>query len=293
MNITKAIIPVAGKGTRFLPASKGMAKEMFPVVNIPVLMIILEECMYSGIKEVCLVVSKEKEYLKSFFVKDKKLEENLAKSNKLHYLERLNTLIENMKITVLTQGKHIGSAGSFYVAKKWANNQPFAVLFGDDLNYTPDKKTPVIGQLMKAYEKHPGLIIGCKEIDKKEIYKYSACVIEKQINKSLYKINGIVEKPKPGTEPSLISGLARYIVPANTFEYIENQFKTTPLDKEIGLTDLMNLMCHDIPSYALIMDSIRYDTGDVLGYVEAIVEYGLRDKEIGKDFKAYLKNLKF
>lgn len=289
--VTKAIIPVAGKGTRFLPATKSVAKEMFPIVDIPALLLVLEECVYSGIKEVFIVLNKEKENIRNFLKRDPQTEKTLKEAGKLQLLDRLNFVIENLSFEFGYQDpKYYGSAIAVLPAKDWANNQPFAVLYPDDLNYTEKGKTPAIGQLIKAYEKYQGMIIGCKEIDSNEIYKYSACKIVKKEEDNVYRINGIVEKPKTGEEPSCISGLARYIMPENTFKYIEKQISDY-FKGEIGLTDTMAMICQDSPSYAIIMDSIRYDTGDKYGYVTAVVEYALRNESFGEEFKQYLKNL--
>ena len=290
--ITKAVIPAAGLGTRFLPATKSVAKEIFPIVDIPAIMLVLQECIDSGIKEVFIVISKEKENIKKLLTRNPKKEKILAKQNRLHLLNELNYIIDNLKISFGYQNDLIrGSAGSVSIAKDWVNNEPFAVLYPDDLNYTPKEKTPAIGQLIKAYEKYQAMIIGCQEVDPEEIYKYSACKIVKQEQKNIYKISGIVEKPPKGTEPSCISGLARYIMPENTFEYIEKQIAATTPGLEIGLTDTMDMILKKHKAYAVIMDSIRYDTGDKFGYVTAVVEYALRNKDFGEKFKMYLKNL--
>lgn len=291
--IKKAIIPVAGLGTRFLPATKSVAKEMFPIVDIPALLLILEECLDSGIDDVYIIIRKGKENIIDFLKTDDKLEEKLRESGKINLLERLNRVIKNMKFTFAYQRDDlIGSAGACYLAKDWANGEPFAVLFPDDLNYTEKGKRPAIGQLIDAYDKTGAMIIGCKEVIGKAIASYGACKIDKKLSDSLYKVSGIVEKPKYGTEPSNIAGLARYIMPANTFKYIERQIEESDKGKEIGLTDTMDLIIRDFPAYALIMDSVRYDTGDKLGFLQATVEYGLRDEKLGKQFRDYLKSLK-
>ena len=291
--IKKAVIPVAGLGTRFLPATKSVAKEMFPIVDIPALLLILEECLDSGIDDVFIIIRKGKENIIDFLKKDVKLEEKLKKSNKLDLLERLNRVIKNMKFTFDYQRDNlIGSAGACYLAKEWANNEAFAVLFSDDLNYTEKGKRPAIGQLVDVYNRTGALIIGCKEIEDESISSYGACKIVKKLNDRLYEISGIIEKPKYGTQPSNIAGLGRYIMPANTFEYIERQILDTQEGKEIGLTDTMDLIIKDFPAYAVIMDSIRYDTGDKLGFLQATVEYGLRNEKLGKQFREYLKSLK-
>ena len=292
MKITKAVIPVAGKGTRFLPASKGTCKEMFPLVDKPCLLEVLEECFNSGIRDFTIVLSKDKEYIRNFLAHNKPLEEWVEKKGATKQLASLNNIIDNSTFHFCYENpKRTGSAGAVYAAKKFVKGSPFAVLYPDDINYTPDKKMPAIGQLAKAFEKTGKMVIGCKEVPQKDICKYSACKIVKKVNNSLYEISDIVEKPKTGTEPSLISGLARYIMPANTFDYIEKQIKTSTPGVEIGLTDTMSMILKDENAYAVIMDSIRYDTGDKLGYLQAVVEYGLRDENLGEKFKEYLKGI--
>lgn len=291
--IKKVIIPVAGLGSRFLPTTKSIAKEMFPIVDTPALLLILEECLDSGISDVFFVTRRGKEYIKDFFSHDKEFEEKMIKANRFDMLKRLNRVIDSMNITYDYQKpEYNGTAGACYIAKEWANNEPFAVVYSDDLNYTPKGERPAIGQLIDAYNETGAMIIGCKEVFGKEISSYGACKIEKKIDDRLYKISGIVEKPKYGTEPSKIAGLARYVMPANTFDYIEKQIRSTPFGKEMNLTDTMDMIMKDQPAYALIMDSVRYDTGDKLGFLIATVEYGMRDEKLGADFKNYLKNLK-
>jgi len=292
MKVTKAVIPVAGKGTRFLPATKGVAKEMFPVVDKPCLMLVLEECLNSGINDITIILSKEKSYIKEFFKKDNKLEKQLEKKGLSHLLADLNKILENITFHFTYQDENIiGSGGSIYSARHLLEGEPFAVLYPDDLNYTEPDSRPAIGQLIDAYEKTGKMIIGCKEVSADEIYKYSACKVSKKINDSLYEITDIVEKPKKGTEPSLISGLARYIMPANTFDYLEKQVKSSSPGVEIGLTDTMSMILKDEPAYALIMQSTRYDTGDKLGYLTAVIDYALRDEKLGKDVYDHIKKL--
>ncbi|MEG1581563.1 MAG: UTP--glucose-1-phosphate uridylyltransferase [Clostridia bacterium] len=287
--IRKAVIPVAGRGTRFLPATKVLPKEMFPIINKPVLMYIIEECMLSGITEILLIISKDKDCIKKFFKKDNKLEKWLLKNNKTGYLDEWNTILSKVNISFAYQSsKKIGSGGALTVAERWVNNEPFAVLFGDDLNFTKIDERPVIGQLIDEYDKYKKTIIGCKKINKEDICKYSSIVTGKKQGKCI-EANGIIEKPKKGTEPSLISGLARYILPKNAFSYL----KETPemLNGEIALTDTLNIICKKEGALAYVFDSIRYDTGDQLGYAQCIVEYMLRDEKMGKEFEKYLKTL--
>ena len=293
--ITKAIIPVAGKGTRFMPGTKGVSKEVFPVVDTPVLLYVLKECADSGITEVLLITRKDKGDIKKFLTPDQKLYEELKRKGREGDLKLYNDVLSKLKITYKYQRKDlIGTAGAIYVGKKWAKNQPFAVLYGDDLNYTQEGARPAIGQLIDAFNKTGKMILGCKEVETKEVCKYGACKIKEKIDENNYLVSGVVEKPKTGTEPSNLVSLARYIMPANTFKVIETQI---PLRKnnaeEVCLTDTMDIiMKQEGDAVACIMNSVRYDTGDKLGFLKTTVEYALRDKKLGEEFKAYLKTLK-
>ena len=293
--ITKAIIPVAGKGTRFMPGTKGISKEVFPVVDTPVLLYILKECADSGITDVLLITRKDKADIKKFLTPDKKLYEELKRKGREGDLKLYNDVISKLKITYKYQRKDlIGTAGAVYVGKKWANNQPFAVLYGDDLNYTPEGTRPAIGQLIDAFNKTGKMVLGCKEVLQKEVFKYGACSIKEKIDESTCLIDGVIEKPKSGTEPSNLVSLARYIMPSNTFKVIETQI---PLRKnnaeEICLTDTMDIIIkQEGGAIACVMNSVRYDTGDKLGFLKTTVEYALRDKKLGTEFKEYLKSLK-
>ena len=291
--ITKAVIPVAGNGTRFLPITKAISKEMLPIVDIPCLLLILKECADSGIKEVLLVTKPEKKDIKKFFSIDQALNEKLQKEGKGHLVELLNDVLSKIKITYRNQrADTIGSAGAVYVAKNWAKGEPFAVLYGDDINYTGANR-PAIGQLIDCYNKYGKMVLGCKEVDASEVYKYGATVIDHKVGDNAYEISGVVEKPKPGTQPSNLVSLARYIMPKDTFSYIKRQLDADrDTTKEICLTDTMDMIMKDKGNaIACVMDSVRYDTGDKFGYLTAVVDYALRDKNLGNKFKDYLKSL--
>lgn len=291
--ITKAIIPVAGKGTRFLPITKAVSKEMLPVVDIPVLLLILKECADSGIKEVMLVTRKGKGDIKKFFTRDEKLNEELKKKGQFKLVEMLNEVLSKLKIRYKYQREDlIGTAGAIYVAKNFAQGEPFAVLYGDDINFTGEDR-PALGQLIDCYNETGKMVLGCKWVDKEDINKYGAQIIEEKLGDKYYKVSGVIEKPKKGTEPSTLASLARYIMPANTFTYIEKQMEgERDTTKEICLTDTMDLiMKAEGGAIACVMNSVRYDTGDKFGYLTTVVEYALRDPALGKQFKEYLKNL--
>ena len=287
--IKKAVIPIGGLGTRFLPATKGMAKEMFPVVEKPILLLILEECANSGIEEVFLVLSPNKMFVKKFFEDDASLEARLAASGKLAYLDSFKNIKNKLKISFGVQEVARGSGDALFPAEKWAKGEPFAVLFGDDLNYTPNGMRPVIGQLIDTYNQTGKLVIGCKYVDANEIHKYSSCILGKQLSENVFETSGIIEKPSKEEAPSLLSGLARYVLPGNIFAVL----RRTPIGRngELNLTDAMDIVAREEGAVACNFQSIRYDTGDKLGYVQATVEYALRHPEIGKDVLAYLVGL--
>ena len=292
--ITKAVIPVAGKGTRFLPITKAVSKEMLPIVDIPVLLLILKECADSGIKEVMLITRKGKDDIKKFFKQDDNLATYLKEKGQEKLISLLNEVLSKVKIKYRYQREDlIGTAGAIYVAKSFIKNQPFAVLYGDDINYTGENK-PALKQLIDCFNINDKMVLGCKWVDKKDVCKYGSTIIKSKINEKSYLISGVIEKPKFGTEPSCLVSLARYIMPSCTFSYIEKQItEDRDKTKEICLTDTMDLIIKDKgDAVACVMDSVRYDTGDKFGYLTTVVEYALRDSELGERFKNYLKGLK-
>lgn len=290
--IKKAIIPVAGKGTRFLPITNGISKEMLPLVDLPVLYYILKECADSGITDIMLITKEHKNDIKKFFSIDKEEYALLEKSGKAKLLDELAMLLDKVNISYSNQRDDlIGTAGAIYVAKEWVNNEAFAVLYGDDVNYTEENKRPAIGQLCDVYDKTQKMVLGCQFVEESEADKYGMVSLVKRLDDKSYEISGVVEKPKRGTEPSLLASLARYVMPANTFSYIEKQIQdSSNKDKEICLTDTIDMIIKaEGNQIACIMDSVRYDTGDKLGYFKAFVDHTLRHKKYGEDFKKFIK----
>lgn len=287
--IKKAVIPIGGLGTRFLPATKGVAKEMFPILNKPILLMILEECVNSGIEEVFIVISPNKKNVERFFADDEFLENRLKATGNQKYLAEFKAIKRKLKINLGIQDNAKGSGDAILTTEFWTNGEPFAVLFGDDLNYTPAGARPAIGQLIDLYDQTGKMVIGCQMVDMDEIHKYSSCIVDSQIADHAFLISGIVEKPKKEEAPSPLAGLARYIVPGDIFSVL----RRTPLAKngELGLTEAMDIIARERGAVACNMQSVRYDTGDIKGYVKATIEYALRDPEIGKDIKAYLTDL--
>ena len=277
--VKKAVIPIGGIGSRFLPATKAVAKEMFPLVDKPVLLEILKECVDSGIEEVFIVLSPNKMNVKSFFEKDLALEQRLEKDGKLNYLKPYFDVVGKLKsLEFGVQKVARGSGDALFPAEKWVNGEPFAVLFGDDLNFTPDGMRPAIGQCIDAYELTHKLVIGCKPVPMEDISKYSSCIVGKEVSKGVFETSGIIEKPLAKDAPSNLAGLARYVVTPDIFDVL----RRTPIDKrgELSLTDAMDIIAREKGATVCSFESQRYDTGDKLGYLKAQIAYALQDKDL-------------
>lgn len=285
--VDQAIILLAGKGTRFLPATKAVAKELFPIENKPALLINLQELYKSGIKRVCLVISKEKKYIKKFLKHDKKLEASLIKSNKMHLLDELNEIIDNMEIDFVYQGKMNGSGGAIYSTKKWCKNKPFALILGDDL--TENDKNPVIAQLIKAYEKTGKLVIGAKKFPMEVIHNYSSIVSGVKLFDKCGELLDIIEKPAKGTAPSNLVGLARYVLTPEIFDELPKLEKSK--GEEVAFTDAVSVLAKQNRVVFYEFDANYYDCGNKLEYVKCMIQQTLKDKNVADSLKDYLKTL--
>ena len=284
--IDRAVILMAGLGTRFLPATKAVAKELFPIENKPALLYHLKELYESGIKKVCIVISKEKDHVKKFLSHDAKLEENLKNSGKLALLKELNEIIDNMQIDFVYQGKLNGSGGAIYSAKKWTENKPFALILGDDLCKS-NGKVPAIGQLAKAYEKTGKNVVGAKTFPLEVIPKYSSIVVDKKLFDRCSSMKEIIEKPK--VPPTNLVGLARYILNSEICPELLKCPRFT--NGEIRFTDALNTLAKQGKAVCYEFDAKYYDCGNKLEYVKCILDFALEDNEISNQLKDYLKTL--
>ncbi len=284
--VTKAVIPCAGFGTRFLPATKSIPKEMFPIIDIPSLQLIVKECVDSGITDVLIIISTRKQSIIDHFSQAKDIEDQLIKVNKLDTLAKVQepTNMANIKFTY--QYVMNGTANAVLLAKEFANGEPFALLYGDDLMYS--EKEPVTKQLIDAYEKVERTIVGCQTMPKEEAIKYGV-VVPGKVDGRLTEIKGFVEKPPIEKCPSTLTSLGRYIISPDVFDYVEE----TPVSKngEKYITDTIQIMADKVGAYAYDFEARRYDIGDKVGLVEAIVEFGLRNPETKDRLKKYLANL--
>lgn len=284
--VTKAIIPAAGYGTRFLPATKAMPKEMLPIVDVPSIQYIVEECALSGITDVCIILGRNKNNIADHFDRNVEVEYALAKKGKNTEIELMNKLAEKVNIVYVRQREMLGTAKAIELCKSFIGNEPFAVLFGDDVMYSPDM--PVTKQLIDAYEKTGATIVGVQEQPREECPKYGV-VVPGKVKGKYTEIRGFKEKPKLAELPSQLTSLGRFILTPNIFDYISR----TPAapSGEYYLPTAIEMMAEDMPVYAYTFDGRRYDIGDKLGYIIANVEYALRNDEISDGLKKYLKEM--
>ena len=283
--VKTAIIPVAGYGTRFLPYTKAVPKAMLPVINRPAVEIIIEEAINSGIEKIALVVGQNKENLAKHFSVSEELNRVLQGDAKKVYLDAINKF-NNYDIQLIEQTEQKGTAHAIAITKDFVGNEPFAVLFGDDLMYCETK--PVIGQLIDNFNKTGKTIIGCRRVPIEQVSKYAS--VEYLSNQdSLYEISKIIEKPKKEQIKSNLSPLGRYVCENEIFDIIKDL--KPGANNEYQFTDALDIISRVRGAYALEFEGTRYDMGDRLGFLKANVEFGLRDDGLGNEFKEYLLQL--
>lgn len=285
--ITKAVIPAAGLGTRFLPATKAMPKEMLPIVDKPALQYIVEEIVASGIREILIITGRNKRSIEDHFDKAVELEDQLRRTNKLDFIKIVNDityLADN--IYYVRQRETKGSGHAILCARAFVGDQPFAVLNGDDVVYSPGK--PCLKQLLEAFEQTGKSVLGVQTVPHAQISKYGSVAYAKKEGR-LYEVTDVVEKPSPDQAPSDVAVLGRYVVTPDIFGYLETQ--APGAGGEIQFTDSLCRLCKDKGMVAYEFEGRRYDIGDKQGYLEATCEYALRDPRLSAGFAAYLKTL--
>lgn len=284
--VTKAIIPAAGYGTRFLPATKAMPKEMLPIVDVPSIQYIVEECALSGITDVCIILGRNKNNIADHFDRNVEVEYALQKSGKTDVIKKMNELSDKVNIVYVRQKEMRGTGKAIEICKSFVGNDPFVVLFGDDVMYSPD--VPVTKQLINAYESTGSTIVGVQEQPREECPKYGV-VVPGKVKGRYTEIRGFKEKPKLEELPSQLTSLGRFVLTPEIFDYI---LKTPPASNgEVYLPTAIELMANDMPVYAYTFEGRRYDIGDKLGYIIANIEFALRDEELNGGVKRYLKDL--
>lgn len=284
--ITKAVIPCGGRGTRFLPITKSVPKEILPVIDTPVLGHIVNEAVESGITDIMIVLAPGKEAIKDYFTRDSALEEALLKADKKEFVDVLKNINKNANFYFTVQEKPLGNGDAILKAEEFIKNEPFALAWGDDLIVCKDN--PVMGQLIKSYEKNKTNILGVQTIeDEVQIRKYGVPDAY-QISDRTYSCKGIIEKPQ-GELPSHLASLGRYVLAPGIFDEI----RKTKVAKngELQLTDTLNNLAAKNQLIAYDFIGTRYDMGDKLGSVKAIIEFAYNNNEYREDLKQFLKEL--
>tara|TARA_B110000003_G_C16610812_1_gene519352 strand:+ start:867 stop:1730 length:864 start_codon:yes stop_codon:yes gene_type:complete len=285
-NIKKAVLPVAGFGTRFLPATKAIPKEMLPIIDKPLVQYAVEEALNIGIEEIIFITSPTKYSIKKHFDKSQILEELLISSGKQEYVKKLNPdIFKSIKFHYVIQEEQNGLGHAISLAKHLIEDEPFAILLPDDLFFSEDS---CLNQLKREYIKTNSSVIAVNEIDEDNIHKYGV-IQPGSIEKNLIEVKGIVEKPIANEAPSNIAVCGRYILNSSIFNYLD---EVNP-DKsgEIQLTDAIKLMLEKEKVIACIYQGEKFDCGSKLGFVEATIAISLRDKEIGHEIKNLIKKL--
>lgn len=278
MKVRKAVIPVAGLGTRFLPVTKVVPKELLPIVNIPTLQLILEEVAESGIEEVLLITNERKRIIEQYFKPNTVLEERLGKDGKVDLLAILKHTENIVKVSFVDQVESLGSAHAIALAREFVGDEPFAVLYGDDLILGA---VPALKECIELAEQHDANVIGIQEVERSIVSCYGIISYEDETTR---KIKNIVEKPKIEEAPSTSAGLGRYIVKPEIFKKIDELKMGT--GNEYQFTDAMLLLMQEQPFYACPFSGTYYDTGSHFGFLKANIAYAL----MKTDFKESLLN---
>jgi UTP--glucose-1-phosphate uridylyltransferase len=286
LKIKKAVFPVAGLGTRFLPATKASPKEMMPLVDKPLIQYVVEEAIDAGIEEMIMITGRGKNAIEDHFDISFELEHTLKGKNNNKLLEEVQRISNLVDFWYIRQKEPLGLGHAILRTKDLIGNEPFAVLLGDDIIHS---HVPAIKQLIQVYEKYNASVIAVEKVDKKEISSYGV-IKPKEIEDRVYQIMDMVEKPPSAEAPSDLAIIGRYILTPQIFEALEK----TDADKsgEIQLTNgLRRLLKHQV-IYAHQFEGKRYDAGNKLGFLKATVEFALRRPDLEKDFREYLKGLK-
>jgi UTP--glucose-1-phosphate uridylyltransferase len=289
--VRKAVLPAAGLGTRFLPATKAQPKEMLPVVDKPLIQYVVEECVASGIDNIIIVTGRGKNAIEDHFDSSPELESFLEEKGKSDLAKLVHDIGNMIHFSYTRQKVPLGLGHAVLVAKELVGNEPFAVLLGDVI--IPGKN-PATKQLIDVYQSTGKGAIAVEEVPREKTSLYGIVDVEKQNgeggNKRILKIRDLVEKPNPAEAPSTLAVTGRYLLPPEIFDCLE---RTKPgRGGEIQLTDALRLLAQEIGLLAYVYEGKSYDAGDKLGFLKATVEIGLENQEFGKDFREYLRALK-
>ena len=284
MKIRKAVIPAAGMGTRFLPATKAQPKEMLPIVDKPTIQYIIEEAVASGIEDILIVSGRGKRAIEDHFDKSYELEDMLKRKGEEELLSLVQDISNLANVNYVRQKEPRGLGHAIYCARSFIGNEPFAILLGDDI---VDSSVPCLKQMIDIYEKYNTTVLGVQQVPESEVSKYGI-IKGTLIEDRVYKVEDMVEKPDIDSAPSNVAILGRYIVTPEVFTHLENA--SPGKGGEIQLTDALKAMLAANPIHAYDFIGKRYDVGNKLGFLEATVEFALKRDELSDEFAAYLRN---
>ena len=283
--VRKAVIPAAGLGTRFLPATKASPKEMLPLVDKPLIQYAVEEAVASGIEDIIIITGRGKRAIEDHFDRSVELEENLKGSGKGQLLSQMRHISTLANFCYIRQSVALGLGHAVLCAQRLIGDEPFAVILGDEVIDAP---VPALAQLIHAYKKRHSAILGVQEVPRHDVNRYGI-VSPRTLSAGLHRVDGLVEKPDPAEAPSNLAVIGRYVLPPEIFTLLR---KTQPgKNGEIQLTDALRESAKKSPMYALEVQGQRYDAGDKLGFLVATVEFALKNPSLGPDFGDYLRNL--
>lgn len=283
--IRKAVIPAAGYGTRFLPITKAVAKELLPIIDRPTLEYIVNEAIESGITDILIIVSSNKNAILDYFDYNLELEHILLSKNKTKEYHLVHDIAKQANIHFIRQKEQLGLGHAVLQAKTFVGNEPFAVLLGDDM-YVGEKQ-PAIKQMIQKYEKVESSILGTIEVARKDASKYGICIPKRKTENGLTELKGVVEKPKAEEAPSLSAIGGRYVLTPKIFDLLENQERGA--GGEIQLTDAILRLIDFEKVYSYDIRGKRYDVGNKIDYIEAIIDFGLQREELKEELKELLK----
>ena len=289
MKVKKAVIPAAGLGTRFLPVTKSMPKEMLPIIDTPSIHYVIKEAISSGIDDVIIITGRGKRAIEDFYDESPELEMRLKKDKKEDLLKIVTDISSLVNVYYIRQKEPRGLPDAISKAEKHVDDEPFAVLLGDDIIKS---NIPCIKQLIDVYYKFQSSVIAAQEVPINKISNYGSIdcnKIESSLENEIYLIKDIVEKPKPEDAPSNIAAVGRYVFTSEIFDCIK---KTKPgVGNELQIADSIKILMQSQKVYASTFRGRRYDIGDKFGYIQAIIDFSLENNEIGKEVSDYIKKI--
>ncbi len=284
MEVKKAVIPAAGFGTRFLPATKAQPKEMLPIINKPTIHFVVEEIIKSGIEDVLIVTGRGKRAIEDYFDKNVELEDHLRRIGKRDLLREMQELSDMVDIHYVRQKKQLGLGHAILCAERHIDGEPFAVLLGDTIVRS---EVPCTKQGIELFRKYGGSMVGVERVKREDIERYG--IVGGVRRGEVFEVDKLVEKPKPEEAPSNLGIIGRYVLTPTIFDALKETKEG--IGGEIQLTDAISVLLGGEKVYAYEVAGSRYDIGNKLDYLRAVVEFGIRDEEIGEEFKRYLRGI--